>query len=378
MNQDDPFSKRIASAKAYLRITSPFFAALCESCPIEQDTRVKTACVDESGFVRINPGFLKELNVTQTAVLLCHEVMHPAWGVFWRSKDLSHDPVLSNIAHDHVINLILSESHSNWSLPGWLCDPQYKNMSYEEVYCDISRSKKTRSQKSPCGPLGLDIQPRQPSSLDSQRQANSWKGKIATACQSAWVTGSVPAAVQRAVSELIEPQIDWKDWLFSKVGESVSRSRQEWALPSRRSDGLGIPWPSETSMGVDISVAIDTSGSIREEDLLTATSEIMKIAESAGAECRLIVCDSGVKTDTPLRKFDPTILRGGGGTNFIPVFEHLEQHPPRLLIYFTDAQGKFPDEEPPYYVVWAVYEGSARAHKPCVPFGEVLMIPSKN
>jgi predicted metal-dependent peptidase len=61
----------------------------------------------------------------------------------------------------------------------------------------------------------------------------------------------------------------------------------------------------------------------------------------------------------------PAEISGGGGTDFRPVFDWLEQEriSPDLLVYFTDAEGRFPQCEPPYPVIWLV-KGKAP-----VPFG---------
>ena len=48
-------------------------------------------------------------------------------------------------------------------------------------------------------------------------------------------------------------------------------------------------------------------------------------------------------------------IGGGGGTDFRPPFEKLEELGivPDLAVYFTDMHGRFPDHEPAYPVVWA-------------------------
>jgi len=49
----------------------------------------------------------------------------------------------------------------------------------------------------------------------------------------------------------------------------------------------------------------------------------------------------------------PRNFQGGGGTSFIPVFDWVEQQgtQPETLIYFTDAQGAFPEAPPNYPVI---------------------------
>jgi hypothetical protein len=59
---------------------------------------------------------------------------------------------------------------------------------------------------------------------------------------------------------------------------------------------------------------------------------------------------------------------GGGGTEFGPCFEWLQEHGvlPQTLVFLTDLYGRFPAHAPAYPVLWAS-TGRQRA-----PFGEVI------
>jgi predicted metal-dependent peptidase len=63
-------------------------------------------------------------------------------------------------------------------------------------------------------------------------------------------------------------------------------------------------------------------------------------------------------------------LTGGGGTSFRPVFQWIDRAGlrPDLLVYFTDAEGQFPECEPPYPVIWLV-KGRAK-----VPWGQRIQL----
>jgi predicted metal-dependent peptidase len=66
----------------------------------------------------------------------------------------------------------------------------------------------------------------------------------------------------------------------------------------------------------------------------------------------------------------PKKFTGGGGTEFAPVFDWVDKSDiqPDLLIYFTDAQGDIPDQQPPYPVVWLV------KGKQAVPWGRRVQL----
>ena len=52
----------------------------------------------------------------------------------------------------------------------------------------------------------------------------------------------------------------------------------------------------------------------------------------------------------------PHEMAGGGGTSFVPVFDWIAGRGlrPDLLVYFTDAEGQFPQRAPDYPVIWFV------------------------
>lgn len=69
-------------------------------------------------------------------------------------------------------------------------------------------------------------------------------------------------------------------------------------------------------------------------------------------------------------------VRGRGGTDFRPVFKYAAErsaHELCLLIYATDGYGVFPEEAPPYPVLWLITGKGVDKEK--VPFGEVLKLP---
>ena len=105
-------------------------------------------------------------------------------------------------------------------------------------------------------------------------------------------------------------------------------------------------------------------------------SEINAIKGQIRARITLICCDAEIDEQSPLIfeawdefKFD-TQVKGGGGTDFRPVFRWIDQQDmtPDTLLYFTDACGEFPDYEPTYPVVWLV-KGKAKP-----PFGARIQL----
>ena len=122
-------------------------------------------------------------------------------------------------------------------------------------------------------------------------------------------------------------------------------------------------------------VGVDSSGSIGQAGLDAAAAEVSAICQDLRAEVWAVYCDAAVQgvdhfmpEDLPF-KLNP---KGGGGTDFRPVFDWVEAEGvrPSCLIYFTDLCGTFPDAAPDYPVLWVVF-GEVVLD---VPFGEVVEV----
>ena len=117
----------------------------------------------------------------------------------------------------------------------------------------------------------------------------------------------------------------------------------------------------------EFAVAIDTSGSVSGELVQTfvqKTYNVLKSTESFFSKINLhiIQCDAAVQEDvkiTSQEEFDAYLesmtIRGLGGTDFRPVFAHVdalrdqgEFQNLKGLIYFTDGYGTFPAKKPDY------------------------------
>ena len=147
-----------------------------------------------------------------------------------------------------------------------------------------------------------------------------------------------------------------------------------FARPNRR-EGDAI-LPGVASHRIELTIAIDTSGSISPADLQTFTTELDALKGQIRASVTLLACDAELAEGSPwcFEPWEsfvlPAELGGGGSTRFTPVFEWIEAEGrrPDALVYFTDAQGEFPANEPPYPVLWLV-QGNGP-----VPWGERVQL----
>ena len=118
---------------------------------------------------------------------------------------------------------------------------------------------------------------------------------------------------------------------------------------------------------------VDSSGSVDEELLNSFMSEINSIMlHLNNYEIDLLVADAKVHSHEKFYVGDmlTCTLKGGGGTDFRPIFEYVEHnlYVTSLLLYFTDLNGVFPKEEPLYEVVWIAPKEEE------IPFGRLIVL----
>ncbi len=184
--------------------------------------------------------------------------------------------------------------------------------------------------------------------------------------------GELPQGLEFVVPAYFSHKIHWRELLYRYIAE-FAKSTYSFMPPNPKYLYRGICLPSLSSDLLRIVIAVDTSGSVDEELLGTFLGEVDGIMQSYGNyEIDLITADAKVqshKVFLPGEALEYSV-KGGGGTDFRPVFEHIEREVsyPTLLLYFTDGMGTFPDEAPGYDVMWVMPEAKE------VPFGEVLTL----
>lgn len=128
-------------------------------------------------------------------------------------------------------------------------------------------------------------------------------------------------------------------------------------------------------------IALDTSGSCQGElikEFVARTYEILKSSEEFGSKINLhiIQCDARVQSDykitssKEMEKYQEEFqVRGFGGTDFRPVFNHVDKmieegefENLRGLIYFTDGMGIFPKHAPQYDTAFVFVDSDGESY----------------
>ncbi|MCW9089043.1 MAG: VWA-like domain-containing protein [Gammaproteobacteria bacterium] len=216
---------------------------------------------------------------------------------------------------------------------------------------------------------------KQPPPLSKEEMDNlsvQWQQRMAGAAQQAMQAGKLSGPLRRIIDHLLQPQLPWR-MLLARYLNATARDDYNYSRPSRREGDFIMP--SLKSHELDVVVALDTSGSVTDKEMTEFVSEVNALKGQIRARVTLLVCDSGLLGDgwayEPWEEFDlPQEFKGGGSTDFRPVFDWVqrENRRPDVLVYFTDAQGHFPEREPPYPTVWLI-KGKAQ-----IPWGQRIQL----
>lgn len=166
-----------------------------------------------------------------------------------------------------------------------------------------------------------------------------------------------------------EHPMDWRTALRMFVAR-IRAPRHTWARPSRRFPSRvgelpGRAWVSRAVERPRLLVAVDTSMSMGERELLEIARQLVALSEHATIV--IAECDSIVQRIYPFEGALPRVS-GRGGTDLRPAFEPalLRAQGASGVIYFTDGQGPWPTSAPTVPTLWVLTKPT---HFPC-PFGD--------
>lgn len=372
-------------------------------------------------------------NVKPVIGVLIHEIMHIALGHPWRKEHRIHK--IWNRACDYVINDMIMKIDKAELPEGVLYDKDFEGLCEEEVYhklkdkvtfcsgecgsCQHGQGQQQQGQgQSQCpggggqgqgdgeeeddqdGSGGGQGQQQGKGQGGQQQQKGNcpaeqawgdhshWgdhekeypemkdksKQMLAQAAQIAKMQGKLPSYLERLVDELLNPQVDWRTALSNFI--QPSKVDYDFCPADRRFEDMIIPDISGEAVE-DLLIAVDTSGSIGHKELTTFLSESMAIlGQWPTMHGWITACDAAVHEwyDFDSEYNINNSLGGGGGTDFRPVFDEIEERgiTPCAVIFFTDLYGEFPQEPPNYPVLWLAIDSE---HEDA-PFGVTIRISS--
>ncbi len=382
------YVRRLILSRMRLLNTNGFYGLLLMHAEFSLDFNIETAATDGNK-IFFSPKFMDELSNSELDFVLMHEVMHMA--LFHCFRRGERDPYLFNIACDIVVNSNIMHSNNDdensITIRGYgvsmnktpTCEDGY-NFTVEEVYemllneCKGNNYKGSSSQKSTGknGPKsvgqGSDWDdhgkwktiPESEFDEELNKQKTVWEKRLKDAAEaieirkSSTSRGSVPLLAQRAIKELTEAQIDWREILSSFIQEEIVD--YSFSPPDKRygDSPFFLPDFNDTDFVVkNILFMIDTSGSMSDKLITLAYSEVKGALDQFDGKLSGLLgfFDAEVVPPVPFCDEESLLdikIAGGGGTSFNVIFDYvklkMQDELPSCIIILTDGYAPFPNE----------------------------------
>jgi predicted metal-dependent peptidase len=368
---DDAAMTKIRKARLKLMFTAPFFGSLAMSLPpldVTDQGWLPTAAVD-GRYIYYNRNFINELSVDEVMFVWAHEIYHMVFEHFGRRSH--RDSQWWNMASDYVINGLLvqdkigkmpekkvevKDADGKATQRVGLYDSKYLGWTSEKVYDDLVKRKVKKVLTLDVHiEMGKDAQNSEgkrsnhgiPIEVDEEalkKIREELKDKVLQAANAA--AGSLPAGIARLVDQMVEPKINWRDFIRETIQSQIT-SDYSYRRPNRRHHGGDVVFASlEREETVDVEVSIDQSGSISKEMARDFISEVMGIT-SQFDDFRLAISTFDTElynrqefTSENIDEIYEYEPKGGGGTAIGIVSQRLKEMnvEPKLLIIFTDLE----------------------------------------
>ena len=411
---DSDIQKKLAAARTRLILDKPFLGALVLRLPlVAADPKWCMGAATDAKKLYYNEDYINLLDIQQTQFVLAKQALHCALSHFARRQHrMKHR---WDLACDYAVNPLLIKDGLK-APPETLVDDGYEGMTAEEIYHyigdldnenseldkqtqdpaddqdsqdpnqdnknqessdhvqDAQQSYDASSEDNKSDLEGLAPQPAALSPQEQEELSIQWQQRLAGAAQQAMQAGKLGGSMARMVDFMLQPKLPWR-MLLARYMTASARDDYSYSRPSSRRGDPAI-FPSMRSAQINIAVGIDISGSVDDKEMSEFMSEVNAIKANMRARITLLPCDAVLAEGAPwvFEPWDeiklPNELKGGGGTNFCPVFEWIDFQdlPPDLLVYFTDCQGTFPEVIPSFPVIWLV-----KGKQP-VPWGQRVQL----
>lgn len=374
----------IQKALKELLIVSPFYGIFLLSLRkeiVKGNHSVKTAAVGPNGLnftLYVNENFWKKLSDKEQLAVLSHEVFHLCFFHITEHFQASNH-TLMNIAMDASINQYIQNLPADCVTVESLSKQCGKNLElkrgawyyYNELLEYANKNPEFMNQFNNIDShdmwLGDEM-----SEAERTLYENQIKSRLKeTAEQVVKQAGKVPGELS-SILEAIKnkpPVFNWKRYFRRLIGNSITSEIQLTRMrPSKRfPDARGIRMKRKPN----IMVAVDTSGSISQDDLKDFFSEIHHIWKT-GVNVTVVEIDTKIQKIFEYKGNQSIEVSGNGGTDLTEAITYYKQHHDfSSCIIFTDgylSTFKLPICQS---LIWVITKGGNKVKYP----GQVIYIP---
>jgi len=334
---------------------------------------------------------------------IVHEFFHIIFKHCHYVADLKLHPMISNIAQDIVINSILQEDGIGSAPEGIIKGNHYGEVEIEvsgvkfsfkdahkksflEIYKEImskiptpppppkggegdgdgkGKGKQGQGNEPSVKQNGQDVK-----TLDktinkklSQEQQDDVDGEVQQINASAKMKG-IGGGLARALDALTKGVVPWKNYIRPVVDRATA-GFPTYSRPRRRSPPTNVITPSIKRVGVNVTVAIDTSGSISDDVLKYFLGEIDNMLSSyptGSVTVNALYHTDKVYSIQKNAKYIKEVVSKieSGGTCHHDVFDKSEELDSKILICLTDGYSSYPDTTTIRDVIFVCIEKDGR------------------
>lgn len=396
------YRKRLLLSRMRLLVNNGFYGLLLMHMIYTIDENCETAATDGRRLY-FGPKFLDEISDAELDFIMMHEILHVVLQHCLRQGDREDERY--NIACDIVVNsnILLSNNMDAKSITlkkygesMHLAPDGKEGYEYtaEQVYEMLQPTPKGKKQKPALtGALGdagksTDKGYGKSSALGRAKQVQGtydgggavwddhtrwgmleeddtlrdvWVKRFEDACEAISIRdpsnqrGLLPLFAERLLNELRHPQTDWRMVLNDFVQEEIND--YSFTPPDRRFGESPFFLPDfndKDDLVKDILFMIDTSGSMSDEMITAAYSEIKGAIDQFDGKLQgwLGFFDAAIIEPKPFSSYEEfRVIRpaGGGGTDFQIIFEYVHKYMsdnlPASIIILTDGFAPYPKEK---------------------------------
>ncbi len=429
MALEPPTPEQLAAANAaralkLVAATLPHLSGLCHSVRVKVTKKYPVAAIGASGLMLVNPKVFSEEPLPDLVFVVAHELMHLALDTFGRGGNAN--PHLVNVAHDLVINDILSVELNRGVPLNGLVRHGARQESLEALVAELAQSnatpgscwtverkKKPKRVKKPKSAIQQELEraglvPPEPEEADACDEADDDDpcGDALTAEDEAELEPELGPKERSATRDRVRREAvrsvslkELRDHMAQATGhgqgadagasrtlmdavatayqppwqlalqhwlDAVSPGPRSYAKPSRRgADRTDLVLAGRKREGWALHVVLDTSGSMV-NTLPRILGLLASFCEGAGVNLvHIMQCDVGVTADEWI---DPAELAsykitGFGGSDMSPAMDELSDDPEvNAVLVLTDGYIDYPRDEPPYSVLWGLVDGATGFH----------------
>lgn len=357
--------KALDKAKIKLMTTpdSAFVSTLCFSLKHAWDETIPTAATD-GRTIWFNPEAYLKLTPGQQLSRLLHETWHPALGHLGRLG--SRNQGRWNAACDYFINLMLIDAGFE-RIPTWLVDEKYRGMSADQIYDLLPEDEQGDPDEN-------DLRPPLTEPEEAALKAEIEDLVVRAAVQSRMQgdkPGTIPGSIQIFLDKLLNPKLPWQS-ILRKFMNNMNKVDYSWRRPNRRYfPDHHLPSLYSEAL-VDIAVAVDTSGSVSDEEFHRFVSEVGSIFKShKPKKITLIQFDTSLKAINEVHSLDELKalkFTGRGGTIIKPVIDWVHENKPQLMMIFSDGGFHHYNQPVKSPLLWMIHDNP----KFTAPYGKVI------